>query len=237
MKKNYVYPDCNDKITATMIDEEEYNKGVGYWQRSEKRILNLMKKRIKKHIKKRDTWFLDAGCGEGRILYEFERYFDHIVLIDPDDKRLKLAEQLVKKLGLSKKVNCKTLPIELIEPKQEFNVILCNHVLQHVRTNHVKKILKKFYEILNKDGLLFITTCNSTRERDYFVKHFIKNSKSIEKIITKEEFNSLIYNEKKLPIHFFTKDNIIYLLESLNFKVLDFKKFHTNRDMFIVVTK
>jgi len=237
MNKSYVYPDYNDKITITMIDEKESVKGVGYWQRSEKRILNLMKKQIEKHTKKENTRFLDAGCGDGRLLPEFEKYFNDIVLIDPDKQRLKSAKRLVSKLDISKKVNCKTLSIESIESKQKFDVILCNHVLQHVHTDNIKKILEKFYELLNKDGLLFITTCNSSKKEDYFVKQFIKNSKTIEEIIKKEEFNSLIYKKKLIPIHFFEKDKLISLLTSLNFKVLDFKRFHINRDMFIALTK
>jgi len=237
MNKSYVYPDYNDKITITMIDEKESVKGIGYWQRSEKRILNLMKKQIEKHIKKDNTWFLDAGCGDGRLLPEFEKYFDNILLIDPDIERLKSAKRLINRLDLSKKVKCKTLSIGSIKSKQKFDVILCNHVLQHVHTDNIKKFLEKFYELLNKDGLLFITTCNSTKKEDYFVKQYIKNSKTIEEIIKKEEFNSLVYNEKLLPIHFLNKDKLISLLKSLNFKVLDLKKFHINRDIFIALTK
>jgi len=98
MEKSYIYPDYNDKITKTMIDEKESIKGVGYWQRSEKRILNLMKKQIEKYIKKDNTWFLDAGCGDGRLLPEFEKYFDNILLVEPDKYRLKKAQQLVNRL-------------------------------------------------------------------------------------------------------------------------------------------
>ncbi len=237
MKQRYVYPDYNDEITIKMIDEKESINGIGYWQKSEKRILDIMKKQIAKYIIKDNTWFLDAGCGDGRLLPEFEKYFDNILLIDPDKHRLDSAKRLVNRLNLSKKVKCKTLSIESIESKQKFDVILCNHVIQHVHTDNVKKILEKFYKILKKEGLLFINTCNSTKKEDYFVKQFIKDSKTFEVIIRKEEFNSLVYNKKILPIHFFDKDNLINLLKNLNFNVLDFKKFHNKRDIFISLNK
>lgn len=237
IEKSYVYPDYKDKITKTMIDEKESIKGVGYWQRSEVRILNLMKKQIEKSIKKDNTWFLDAGCGEGRLLPEFEKYFDNILLIEPDKYRLKIAKQLVNKLEISNKVKYKTLTIESMSSNQKYDVILCSHILQHVHTDNLKIILKKLYELLNKDGLLFITTCNSQKKEDYFVKQFIKNSKTSRKIIKKEEFNSLVYNKKILPVHYFNKEKLIRLLKSFNFKFLDSKKFHINRDIYIALTK
>jgi 2-polyprenyl-3-methyl-5-hydroxy-6-metoxy-1,4-benzoquinol methylase len=235
--KNYIYPDYNDKITVKMIEEKEARECVGCWQKDEERIMHLMKSQIKEYVKKENPWFLDAGCGDGRLLPEFEKYFNNILFIDPDKNRILAAKKFVSRLNLTDKVTCKTLSIESIDSEQKFDVILCNHVLQHVNTGNILKILEKMYEVLNENGLLFITTCNSTKNKDYFIKQYIKNSKIIEEKITEEEFNTLVYNKKKLPIHFFDKEKLITLLKNLNFKVIYFEKFHNDRDMFISLTK
>ena len=235
--RNYVYPDHNDKVTTKMIDEKESLKGSGYWKRSEQNIINKMKDQIEKNTKKEALSFLDAGCGNGRLLPEFEKYFKNILLIDPDKNRIQSAKELVDKLNLSDKVTCKTLSIESINLSQKFDVILCNHVLQHVHTKKIRSILEKLYEILNENGLLLLTTCNSKKNKGYFVKQYVKNSKLTEEIINEDEFNILTDKKEELPIHFFDKGNLINLLKDLNYKLNFFEKFHDGRDIFFSLTK
>jgi 2-polyprenyl-3-methyl-5-hydroxy-6-metoxy-1,4-benzoquinol methylase len=225
VKKEYVYPDMKDKITTALINEKEPYKS--YWQKSERHVLNLMKRYVEERIENKDAWFIDAGCGDGKLLQEFEKYFGRIVAIDPDVNRLKLAEDIVEKQGFSEKVYFKAVSIEYLDVKEQSDVILCSHILQHVPTDSIPLILEKFSHILKRTGLLFITTCHSTKGYDYFAEDFLKNSEFIEEIITKNEFNSLAFNANGgLPIHFFSRKNITHLLESFGFKIIDFKTFH-----------
>lgn len=233
-KNNYTYPDKNDEITIAMINKIEKQKGKGYWQKSELRIINKMIKTIKQLIKKEGkTSFLDSGCGDGRLTPKFEPYFDFITLLDPDAKRIKIAKNLIKKEKFIDKVEFEVIPLESINYNNKFDVILCSHVLQHVYTDNVSIILKNIKNALKTNGLFFITTCNSLKNDDYYTKQYLKNSHLIEKVITKEEFNYLINKNNVLPIHYFTKKNITNLLNNLEFNILDFKTFHLKRDMYI----
>ncbi|MDH5266489.1 MAG: class I SAM-dependent methyltransferase [Candidatus Bathyarchaeota archaeon] len=226
-RKDYFYPDIDDKITASLMKEREPFEG--YWEKSEKKVLNLIKESIQEHVKKTaDSWFLDAGCGTGRLLPKFERHFNHILAIDPDPTQIKKAKSLVKKGGFAHKVVFQVTSIEKLDwRKESIDVILCSHILQHVQTDSVPLILRKFEELTKKEGLLFIMATHSREKCDYYVKEYLENSKVVEERIEKEEFNSLIFNEKNiLPLRFFSRKSIIKELENSGFVLLDFRSFH-----------
>lgn len=228
----YNYPDPTDKITCALIDNHEPYKG--YWADSERKILDLMKRLIKKHLGTRRGSLLDAGCGNGRLLKSFSPYFNRILAIDPDYDRLSLARTFVEKEGLSQKVILKDIPIEALDEREKFDVIICSHVIQHVNTSNISKILSKFGNILAEEGLLLITTTHSTIGEDFFVKDFLEDSKFVEEYITEEDFNSLVTKVGQLPIHFFYRGTIEQALMHHGFKIIDFKVFHIlQRDLSI----
>lgn len=231
-RKNYFYPDVDDKTTASLMAKKEPFKG--YWEKSERLVLNLMKKCIKNYVEKTtDSCFLDAGCGTGRLIPEFERYFGHILAIDPDPTQIDKAKNLVEKHEFADKVMFRSTSIEKLDWKMEsIDVILCSHVLQHVHTDSVSLILQKFEELAKKDGLLFITTTHSREKNDYYVKAYLKDSKVVEERIEKDEFNALIVNERNiLPLHFFSRRNLVGALEKAGFTLLDFRSFHILKKM------
>jgi 2-polyprenyl-3-methyl-5-hydroxy-6-metoxy-1,4-benzoquinol methylase len=234
-RDQYWYPDKNDALTENFIASKEPFEG--YWDKGEKLILKSMKRFVKAYVDgKTNTCFIDAGCGTGRLLLEFESYFDKILAIDPDEHLLEIAKDTVEQFGLSKKITFQKTPIEKIDCKtRSVDVILCSHVLQHVNTNAVVNILKKFEQLLKSNGLILITTCHSRQNQDFYTKMFLKNHEVVEEIIEKNEFNSLSHNEIGiLPIHFFSRKNIFGMLRSFHFEILDFKSFHIlNRIPFV----
>ena len=224
---NYFYPDVNDRITASFIKEREPFEG--YWEKSGKKVLGLVREFIQKCVENTtESWFFDAGCGTGRLLPEFERNFNHILAIDPDSTQIEKAMNLVKKHGFADKVLFKVTSIENLDwRKESIDVILCSHVLQHVHTDTVPKILLKFEELAKKEGLLFVMTTHSRGKCDYYVKEYMRNSELVEQRIEKDEFNSLIFNENNiLPLHFFSQKSIRTALENAGFVLLDFRSFH-----------
>jgi len=226
-KDRYSYPDENDVLTLKFIATKQPYEG--YWDKSEKFVLERMKKFVETYTKNKiDTCFLDAGCGTGRLLPEFESYFDKILAIDPDEHLLEIAKDTAEKFGLSKKVIFQNASIQKIDWKKgSVDVILCSHVLQHVHTMVVANILANFEQLLNNNGLVFITTCHSRKDYDFYTKMYLKNREVVEESIEKNEFNSQIRNEKNiLPIHFFSKKNIFSMLRDFHFEILDFKSFH-----------
>ncbi len=223
--KNYIYPDVDDALTIYLINKLEPFKG--YWEKSERYVLNIFKKYIQNKIQKENSYFLDAGCGDGRLLSEFEGFFDNIVAIDPDIKRLQMAEETLKKQGSFSKISFKPIAIGQIDDNQKFDVILCGHVIQHVSADNAQLILKKLKSLLKKNGLLAIMTSHSGSIQDKYQKSYFINSEIVEEIISKDEFNSLIYNNNRvLPIHFFSSRNIAQTLKNLNLKILEIKSFH-----------
>jgi len=220
--KEYQYPDRKDEMTAENIRRIELYPG--YWEESEKNILNIVKKLIK--VNAGHDRFLDAGCGEGRLIPVFEGLFDEIVAIDPDQERLNAAERLILDRGLAKKTTLKQAAIEDFEDNNRFDFILCSHVLQHVNTDAVPLILKKLKKLMRKNGMICITTCHSTTENGYFVKNTFKYSHQSAEVITKDEFNSLINSGDVLPVHFFEFEDLSHLLEINGLKIIDFSVFH-----------
>jgi 2-polyprenyl-3-methyl-5-hydroxy-6-metoxy-1,4-benzoquinol methylase len=225
--ENYYYPDKNDSLTKTFISAKQ--PFDGYWAKSEQFILDRMKNFVLTHTgSKINAWFLDVGCGTGRLLPEFESFFHKMLAIDPDKYLLEIAKDTVKKHGLSRKVTFQHTSIEKLEWKERsIDVILCSHVLQHVHTDSLTNMLVKLEQLLENGGLLFITTCYSRKDYDFYTKMYLKNHGVVEEGIKKEKFNFLICNEKKiLPIHFFSKKNIFKMLRDLHFEMLGFKSFH-----------
>jgi 2-polyprenyl-3-methyl-5-hydroxy-6-metoxy-1,4-benzoquinol methylase len=227
MKKEYVYPDIDDKITNTLIKESE--PFPSYWKRSEEDVLKIIKDKIEKHLSRsEDSWLLDAGCGTGRLLPEIQTYFSNILALDPDPLQIDKAKKIAKNRGLADKVVFKVTSAEQLDWKEEsFDVILSSHIIQHVHTEIIPKILRKFHKVLKPDGLLFIMTTHSRKDRGYYVKAVLKGSKSIEQKIGKEEFNSLIINDQNiLPIHFFSVKNLQNILKNSGFILIQYRSYH-----------
>lgn len=227
MEKKYFYPDVNDKLTQAFIKENE--PFPGYWERSEEDILALIKAKIEKNFgKSEDLWLLDAGCGTGRLLPKFQKYFSNILAIDPDPLQINKAKKLAKNNGFAEKVVFKVTSAEQLDwEKESINVILSSHIIQHVHSETISKILHKFHEILKSNGLLFIMTTHSRRNYGYYKKGILRGSKSFEQRITKKEFNSLITNNQNiLPIHFFSVQNLENILRKSGFILISYSGYH-----------
>ena len=227
MEKDYIYPDIDDKITKAFIKENE--PFPSYWEKSEENVLKLIKEKTRKHLSRsKDSWLLDAGCGTGRLLPEFQRYFSNILAIDPDPLQIDKAKKIAKNKGFVEKVVFKVTSAEQLDWKEEsVDVILSSHIIQHVHTETIQRILCKFHKVLKSDGLLFIMTTHSRKNRGYYAKAILKGSKSIEQKIGKEEFNSLIINNQNiLPIHFFSVQNLENILKNSGFILIQYRSYH-----------
>lgn len=230
MSQKYFYPDTNDQITVVLIKQKE--PFTGYWEKSEENVLKLIENTIQIHIADSpNSWLLDSGCGTGRLLPKFQKNFGHILAIDPDSTQIERAKQLVQECGFSDKVVFQTASVEELEWKEgSIDVILCSHILQHVNTETVHRILQKFSHVLKKEGLLFIMTTHSKQGNDYYVKEYLQGSEFVEQRINQAEFNSLVKNDRQiLPIHFFSIKNFSGILNDSGFRLLDFRVFHILR--------
>jgi 2-polyprenyl-3-methyl-5-hydroxy-6-metoxy-1,4-benzoquinol methylase len=220
------YSELNDKMITDLIDKSEpYN---GYWQESERYILELMRKHIRENIKNDDNWLLDAGCGVGRLLPEFVSEFSHVMAIDPDENRLMQAKEFTEKQNISESIVLEVSSIEDLCFQGQFDAILCSHVLQHIDTALVPIIIEKMRSLLKKQGIILITTCNSSTGYDHFIKNVSNRLGYTEEIISEDEFNSLIVNTRTNlgPVHFFSRNNLEAILEKNGFEIMTFRTFH-----------
>lgn len=229
MKKTfkYVYPDPGDSITIEMINQFEHKPG--YWERSEKSVLSVAKQFVRQAASNGKGTLLDAGCGQGRLIPVFERFFSKILALEPDLQRFGEAVKLVKQTGLGEKVELVNASIEDM-PEGEFNAILCSHVLQHISLAATEEVFRKFQQNLADRGVLILLTCNSSREEDFFTKSFFEKGKWHEQEISKEGFERLVVNQVgELPARFFSLNTIKDLLAKYGFEFIIARRFHRFR--------
>lgn len=222
---DYIYPDVLDQLTSKMIPKlEPYS---GYWDSSERIVLD----HLRASLRKRSGVMLDAGCGDGRLIPVFADLFDTIVAIDADSSRLANAEGLVTHEGLSDKVRFENVAIESLDMAGVFDFALCSHIIQHVNTETVHRIMESLSQAMRPGGSLALFTNYSTRSNDHFLKYFIKDENLCEEEVSKDEFNHLIDNNVGiLPVHCFTKKTLIDLLELHGFSAVDVLLFHCMGD-------
>ena len=242
-ERGYSYPDSENRITTCMITERTRAKVL--WEKSEKTILDYIEEYIKKSHR---SWLFDAGCGTGRLLPRFQVYFDKILAVDRDANQLRKAKDLAKTLNFEDKVVFKVTSVQNLSwLKGSIDTILCSHLIQHLSTQSVSLVAKKFWALARTNGHLFVLTTHA-RNQDHFTKEYLKHEKLIEEKISEAEFNSLIENKDNiLPIHYFSKKSISNIMRESGFRSLDFKLFHkvTNvdptvgqyRDMLLVCQK
>ncbi|MCF8297448.1 MAG: class I SAM-dependent methyltransferase [Saprospiraceae bacterium] len=221
---SYTYPDKKDKMIIQFIKEKDEN----YWVESENIILNIIKSYFDKFLPKRNRKMLDAGCGSGRLLPFFESYFDEIDGVEPDKQRYKEANKFIKSLNLKEKIRLHNIPIQeyQIKPDTTYDFILCSHIIQHIHSYSVKACLSALSGLLNKNGLLAITTNHSTRPSNYFMKSYLKNGVTTSEEVNEEEFNLLVSGDGILPVQFFNYDILAEFLNLIGLEIIDYKVFH-----------
>ena len=209
----YRYPDENDQLTVQLIEREEPYEG--YWERSENEALS----HAEKFIDRTEARILDVGCGEGRLFDRFEKYADEIIGIEPDKDRRKSAVKKAKR----KEADIDISGLNFLEADfgEVFDIVLCSHVLQHVKTSDLSEFADRLRDNLVEGGLLILTTSHSTGRSDVFVKSYSEDAVLKEERVSEQEFNGLVTNDENvLPVHLFTIKNLEKLLEGFDFRTV-----------------
>ncbi len=103
--------------------------------------------------------FLDIGCGGGILAEPLARLGGVITGIDASNKAIEIAKLHAKSQGL--KINYINISAEaLTEKKQEFDVVLCMEIIEHVAD--VSSFLASISVLVKPGGLIFIATINRT---------------------------------------------------------------------------
>lgn len=218
---NFMYPDFEDKLTVKYINANELYKG--YWEKSEKRVLNYF---IKKYLRNTRGRMLDIGCGLGRLSLFFSKYFDEIIALEPDQSRYEKAKENLEKLNSSIIVKTILGNLDCINADEYFDFILCSHVIQHIPYTRVQEILSECSNRLNNNGYFVLMTSHSLKAKDYFVKVDQKNNELFESEISETQFNDLTLGKDVLPTRMFTINSLRELFNNSNLDLIDYRVFH-----------
>jgi 2-polyprenyl-3-methyl-5-hydroxy-6-metoxy-1,4-benzoquinol methylase len=152
------------------MDIEEYSK------RSPQFYSDKIPTLLKHYLNvKNYSVLLDAGCGDGSLLYALfingflkER---KVIAIDLSKNRIKLLNSY-----FSKKCNNIIASVDNVEdlvtvPNESVDLLISNQVIEHVND---KKFLNTIYRVMKKDGIVYLTTIQKKK----FAWYFYRNGKN-----------------------------------------------------------
>lgn len=224
-----IYEEClrQCNIDFHYADQQEVlskSRDNEYWQQSEFVLFNsAIAEFIKSNKEKEIYHFLDAGCGDGRLLHYFAPFFDKIDAIEPDSTRLEKARSKSMYWNIKQKIEFKKTSIEKIQEDMTYDFILCNHVVEHLHTSTVDVVLAKFHQLLNEKGILLIATAHSQDGKDFFMKSSRgQDGKMQSELINADAFNNLSKNIEDcvLPVHKMTRKSFEEILLKNGFKII-----------------
>ena len=200
----YQYPDEADGITLSLVLSS--NLALEKLDDAERTVFSTCKDLF--HQKSYET-LLDLGCGKGRLILKFADFFKRITALDPDERRLGKAKEMLRKNNINH-VDYISKTFEDAEfPENVFDVVLCNQIIQHVPTDFIEPMMQGIFKVLRKNGLLILATSHSRRKCDYFFKSYLKKGNVKTSEITEREFNGLTTNTQQiLPIHYFSERSL-----------------------------
>ncbi len=220
--QSYQYPDYKDRITAQMIQQVEPCQG--YWGHSENRVLEILKEQV---ATKQGGAFLDAGCGEGRLLPVFQSYFSTIEAIEPDEHRFAVAREMIEAAPWGNKIKLQQTTLEMYAPGRQFDFVLCSHVLQHIPLENVAPFVNKLASLTAKDGIVAIMTNHSiTNDETFVLSTFNEEGAVTEDPIEAKDFNAYVCKSGYLPIHSFTIGRMTEICTRAGLEVMNVQVFH-----------
>lgn len=132
---------------------------------------------------------LDAGCGVGVDSgYMVSEGFE-VIGIDLSKEMLKLAKQKFPQIEFRQKDIR-----ELNFPPSSFDGILASCSLIHIPKKNVSSTLKKFHQILKKNGVIYIALQGGKSEEIFVNEPFKPNEKLFLNIISFDEIKNLLVN-------------------------------------------
>ncbi len=204
----YSYQDKEDCLADTY--EQIHEPYPGYAVQAENHAL---RRALKLLGATNDQTLLDAGCGNGRLLIRLAASFRRIIAFDPDANRAARAGDLVRRNSLG---NVRVLcgGVETISQfSQDFDAVLCSHVIQHITTYDVVPLFRRLRSCLRDDGVLILLTSVSTRRADIFLKSCLTGANVISTQIDEDQFNTAVTNERHcLPVRMFASGTLLHAL-------------------------
>ena len=172
------------------IQEDKNRKFFDFWSKYYDKefsiyLFDIISNTLNSIKVKDNSRILDIGCGTGNLLYLLEKENKNLELYGIDLSK-KMLEKAGKKLNKAKLIEISAIILDKKFHKEFFDYIFVVDAFHHL-PNH-KELMRKFYKILKKDGMLIIT------DFDFgiffnFIFHLIEPGNS--GIYTKKQIKSL----------------------------------------------
>lgn len=145
MDKDYQYNFSDLYNDASFDIENKKNKA--------KMIHAVLENQLNKKLSSKRV--LDIGASTGFIANYLADYTAHVTGIDIDEKAINYAKSNFKKDNLEYDVVSAT---ELIFPDKSFDIIICNHIYEHVPND--KEMFQEIARVLSKNGICYFSAGN-----------------------------------------------------------------------------
>jgi ubiquinone/menaquinone biosynthesis C-methylase UbiE len=207
---NYIYPDPSDFITLSLVLMKKADD-----QLLKKADDDILAHAVALFQDNRYDSLLDLGCGNGRLSIEFSKYFKWITALEPDRERLALAKNNLMDHPIENVSFVHSLFQDAGFPDQNFDVVICHQVLQHVQTPSLEPIVRDIHRVLKTKGKFVLTTSYVKGDKDCYRKAFAADGKVKSVKITQKKFDGLASGDPGiLPIHYFSSKSLANLLSS-----------------------
>ena len=152
---------------------------------------------------------LDIGCGHGLYMNSLKNIgYENILGVDINKEAIEYCKE-------------RDLNVELIENienfsknnKQKFDFIILTHVIEHIKKDEIIENLKYIKELLDKNGILYITTPNAQAQTGFY---WMSEDFTHEFIFTTGSMNYCLKASGLNNVEFLD----IYGIENLRFKIL-----------------
>ena len=161
---------------------------------------------IEKHLKSLPTSpskslkFLDAGCGQGRLLTKFcSSLFQQCVGIDADPGRLQQTREALNAAQtniITSKVQLFAEGADTFKSKDRFDFILNSMVIQHVSNKTAHKIVHNLINQLTPShGMLVVLTTYFPKPTSFYESQCLtmtKNTSTCRLPLSRNEFEKLV---------------------------------------------
>lgn len=102
---------------------------------------------------------LDIGCGGGLISAPLARMDFDVTSLDANNHNINALSNHIKKHAIKLKLVSSTLE-EHAKNSPKYDIVICLEVIEHI--NNVQEFLRNINSILNKNGILILSTINRT---------------------------------------------------------------------------
>ncbi|MBN6041377.1 methyltransferase domain-containing protein [Amycolatopsis sp. 195334CR] len=185
---SYRYPDAGDHVTASFISHHE--PYPGYWAASERLALDRLVERLDAGPRERVRG-LDAGCGDGRLLPWLSHQAATITAIDPDPERLAAARGKHEALAPGTEITY-TVGDTSTAGGGPYDLLLSNHVIQHVPTGAVGGILRDLAGLAAPGGALVLCYSRSPVGRGGYTVDLLVDGESRSEAVGRARFDELV---------------------------------------------